>query len=259
MQIVIKIGGAVAEQRQLLNAFFTEFSALPEETLVVHGGGARVSALSRRLGIEPRFVDGIRMTGDAEIELVEMVLAGLVNGEVVRAARRAGCRAVGISGADGVLLRGQRIGESRTATVESVDGEVIRHLWTGGYLPILAPVGVDTEGETVNINADESARAIAQALARFGPTRLCYISDVPGVLDTGGTTIESIEVCRIEKLITDGTITGGMVAKIRSAGTAVTAGLESVRIGTWTRSGDLAALLDGIRGTRIIAEKERDR
>jgi len=258
MQTVIKIGGAVTQDRKLLTAFFTEFSDLPATTVLVHGGGARVSALSRRLGIEPRFVDGIRMTGDDEMEIVEAVLAGEVNGEVVRAANKAGLRALGVSGADGITLRGQRIGDSRTASVSTVDLSAIRYLWSGNYLPILAPVGTEDDGDPVNINADESARAIAEQLSRTAPTRLCYLSDVPGVLDREGRRIERIAVDRIETLVTDGTITGGMVAKVRSAGAAVTAGLDSVTIGAWNATGDLVALLNGVHGTRIIGASQEE-
>lgn len=253
MQTVIKIGGAVAEQTEILALFFREFSELPATTVLVHGGGARVSTVSRRLGIEPRFVEGIRMTGDEEMDVVEMVLAGLVNGEVVRAANAAGCRALGLSGADGRTLRGRRIDGSRTATAPAVDAGAIRHLWAGGYLPILAPVGTDADGTTVNINADESARAVAEELSQTGRTRLCYISDVPGVLDREGRRIDRIDADRLEEYVTDGTITGGMIAKIRSAGAAVMAGLESVSIGTWKSSGDLLELLDGFCGTRITS------
>lgn len=252
MQIVIKIGGAVAERTELLASFFTEFSTLPVTTVVVHGGGARVSAYSRRLGVEPRFIEGIRMTGDEEMELVEMVLAGIVNGEVVRAANAAGCRALGISGADGVSLRGQRIGTSRTATVSAVDVSAIRHLWSGGYLPILAPLGTEADGTAVNINADDSARAVAVELSATGVTRLCYISDVPGVLDREGRRIDRISEDHIERYIADGTISGGMIAKVRSAGTAVSGGIDSVAIGTWKTAGDLTALLDGFQGTHIV-------
>lgn len=258
MQIVIKIGGAVAEQPDLLYSFFAELSRLHASILVVHGGGVRVSELSRRLGIEPRFVDGVRMTSDEEMDLVEMVLAGLVNGEVVRAAERAGVRAFGVSGVDGGIIRGRRLEGSRTATVKRVDTSAIRHLWIGGYLPILAPVGTDAEGFAVNINADESSRAVAEELATVEETQLCFLSDVAGVLDTGGDTIGMIETDRIEGLVTDGTITGGMIAKVRAAGAAVRAGIESVRIGSWERAGDLAALLAGTRGTRVTHKVKKE-
>ncbi len=255
MAIVVKIGGAVTEDTDAIASFFTELLDFGERILVVHGGGARVSALSRQLGIEPRFVDGVRMTGDREMDVVEMILGGIVNGGLVRTANRVGHRAIGVRGSDTNIVRGRRLEGSRTAYVESVAPELITKLWSAGLLPILAPIGVDANNDAVNINADECARAIGGALAGKDETTLAYLSDVPGVLDDNQRPIPVVSTNEIEGLIAAGTISGGMAAKVRAAGVAITAGLSSIRIGTWRNPGDFGRLLIGDAGTTITKKK----
>ncbi|MFP4151281.1 MAG: acetylglutamate kinase [Alkalispirochaeta sp.] len=262
MKTVVKIGGTVAEDAAVTRLLFDEIAAggYPGSVVVVHGGGKAVTRISERLGITPVFEDGVRVTPPEEMELVDMVLAGRVNTELVRIAGAAGTEAVGVTGADRRLLTGRCVGDpegNRTARVERVDPAVLDGLLADRVLPIVATVGTGTDGAAVNINADEAARAIAVALAEDGEeVALCYLSDIPGVLDVAGSVISGIVTTGVEALITDGTIRGGMAAKIRAAAGAVTAGVSRVVIGGYLHAGDLGRLLAGDAGTTVRMEQE---
>ena len=266
--LVVKIGGAVALDARITAALITELARRPEEAVLVHGGGKAVNEMSRRLGIEPHFVDGIRITGGAEMEVVDMVLAGRVNTELVRLAGRHGVSAIGITGADGGLLRGRRIvppgtttgieaaaATSRTAVPHRVELDALKAVQDAGFLPIVASVGIAAEdGEAVNINADDAAQAITEALSEAGAaTTLCFLSDIPGVLDESGETFATIEVGSIEPLITAGVARDGMAAKLWACRSALAAGVGRIAIGNYGDAGDLEALLSGRRGTSIVA------
>jgi acetylglutamate kinase len=262
MNTVVKIGGTVAEDAAVTRLLFREIAAAgySGSVVLVHGGGKAVTRISERLGITPVFEDGVRVTPPEEMELVDMVLAGRVNTELVRIAGAVGTEAVGVTGADRRLLTGRCVGDparNRTARVDRVDTRVLGTFLAEGVLPIVATVGTGTDGGAVNINADEAARAIAVALAeRGGEVALCYLSDIPGVLDGDGNVISGIVTTGAEALIADGTIRGGMAAKIRAAAGAVTAGVSRVMIGGYLRSGDLEHLLAGTAGTTIRTERE---
>ena len=262
MRSVVKLGGTVAAPGPALDTLLSEVrSLLPETQLViVHGGGATVTRFSQRLGMTARFHHGVRITTPEEMEVVDMVLAGRVNTELVRSATRAGLHAVGLTGADCSLLVGEVIQnsqidasgkfklDSRTARVKQVNLAAITVLWNAGIVPIVATVGMGGDGHGVNINADEAARAIAAAL---DADSLLYLSDVEGVQDDDRTVIPSIETESVERLIHRETVVGGMAAKIRACRDAVRAGIRSVTIGSYTKTGDLGALLNGTRGTTI--------
>ena len=250
--IVIKLGGTAATDTSALDALMEEMRSYPHPTAVVHGGGKEVSELSRRLGIEPVFADGVRMTSEPEMDVVEMVLSGLVNKRLVRRCAAAGVRAVGVSGADGGLVTGTRVaspdgGLSRTATVTAVDPALIRTLWTAGFTPVVSSPASDASGVAVNINADDVAFALAGAT---GAGALVFLSDVDGVM-IDGCAIDVIRVADIEPHISCGAITGGMIPKVRNAVTAVARGVGRVIIGNYRKRGDLARLLGGASGTRI--------
>lgn len=251
---VIKIGGTVAEDRTITTRLLREIAALPNPAVVVHGGGKAVSRISERLGLSPRFVDGVRITSPEEMEIVDMVLAGRVNTELVRAATREGLQAIGLTGADRALLEGALVGDgatNRTATVHAVHSAPVIAAIENETIPIVATVGIGTDGEAVNINADEAARAIALSLSKEKNVVLCYISDIPGVLDPEDAVIGRIAAADAEGLIADGTVTGGMAAKIRSSAAAVLGGISRVVIGGFRGEGDLGKLLRTETGTTI--------
>lgn len=249
MSYVIKIGGVAAERAEVVGELCRELVAAQPRSLVVHGGGKLVSTLSRRLGIEPTFRDGVRLTSPEEMSIVEMGLCGAVNGDLVRAARARGVNAWGIRGSDAGFVLGRTIESgNRTAVVERVNTAPIEVLWSGGYLPVSASVAAAADGGAVNINADEYAQAVAQALGAF---RLVFISDIPGVLNESGERIPTIELDRIEPLIASGVASGGMAAKLRACADAVRAGVKGVIIGDFGSAGDLIGLLEGKRGTTI--------
>jgi len=223
--------------------------------------------MSTTLGMNPQFRDGIRITTPDEMEVVDMVLAGRVNTELVRLAHRHRVPALGLTGADGGLLVGRllvpedggtpstaaapdssSLPETRTARPLRVDPAVLQMALAAGYLPIVATVGTGEDGGAVNINADEAAQAIAEAMD--GAT-LCYLSDIPGVLDGAGSVIREIDPGTIESLISSGVARDGMAAKLRSCAVAVTSGVGAVMIGRYLKRGDLERLIHGNGGSPI--------
>lgn len=253
--LVIKIGGTVAADTTATAGLLQEIASLEQPVVLVHGGGKTVTAVSRRLGFEPVFRDGIRITTPAEMDVVDMVLAGQVNTALVRLSHSQGLPAVGLTGADGGLLTGRVIAPegpdstaTRTARPLHVDPAVLLHLFDGGFLPVVASVGTGEDGGAVNINADDAAQAIAEHLP--GAT-LCYLSDTVGVLDDEGRLIRSVEPRLVEQLIADGVVRDGMAAKLRSCAGALAAGVERVMIARHQAIGDLARVLAGNAGTVI--------
>jgi acetylglutamate kinase len=186
------------------------------------------------------------------MDIVDMVLAGLVNTALVRRAAAHGIAAIGLSGADAQLLLGERLhATSRTARPVASTTVALDAAWAAGLVPIVAPVGSDATHTAVNINADDAAQTLAEAV---GPgTVLCYISDIPGVLDKNGDTLPTITVPEIEALIAAGVAHGGMAAKLRSAARALRAGVGAVTIGDISGDSDLESLLNRKRGTTIIS------
>lgn len=246
---VIKLGGRAAADREQRRSFALDLAGLTDvgSLILVHGGGADVTAVSKRFGIDSVFRDGVRVTTDAEMPVVDMVLAGRANKEWVRVLRAAGVNACGISGVDGGLVVGTAVDGSRTAHVSTVDPVLLRTLALAGFVSVVAPVSSDSEGEAVNINADEVAREIAIAV---GAQTLLYLSDTPGVLREG-EAIARLTRSGIETEIANGTIDGGMIPKVRSSAEAVARGVSTIRIGRFERRGDLHRLLAGKAGTRI--------
>ncbi|WP_018527129.1 acetylglutamate kinase [Alkalispirochaeta alkalica] len=259
MELVVKTGGRVAADQQAMASLFQDLASLRLPSVLVHGGGAAVTDLAARLGITSAFHEGVRITQPEEMALVDMVLAGETNTELVRLARRAGVAAVGLTGSDGELLTGTLLfpGRGRTARVSSVNLAVPELLLKEGFLPVIATVGTGEDGQAVNINADEAAQAIACAAARRAgrdtpPVQLCFISDTAGVLDDQGRIIPEIPRSAIEDLIAAGTVRDGMAAKIRSCGAALEAGVTRVVVGSYEQAGDISRLLQGERGTSIV-------
>jgi acetylglutamate kinase len=220
---------------------------LVDPLVVVHGGGQAINALSRRLDLPVEKRDGKRVTTMQVAEVVEMVLAGPVNRQVVSALRAAGLDAVGLSGVDGGLLTARRAPGNlgHVGEVTSVRADLLQSLLLAGLTPVIAPIAPDPDasGVPLNINADDAASAVAAAL---GASELLFVSDIPGV-NVGGVAQPEIAATEIEGLIAAGIAKDGMAAKLRAAAAALRGGARAVRIG------DLELFRSPAAGTRIVA------
>ena len=230
--VVIKYGGHAMDKPELCTAFATDLAQLSAQDMgfvVVHGGGPQISALLKRLNIESRFENGLRVTDEATMAAVEMVLCGQVNKAVVASFAAHGARAAGISGRDGNLLRAvvKNPALGLVGEVEAVDPALILCLLEGDFVPVVAPVANGPDGQALNINADTAAGALAGALAA---DYFMLISDVPGVLDAEGRLITALTRAEIEKLRAEGVITGGMIPKVESCLHALDAGCQRALI-----------------------------
>ncbi|MDT3381138.1 acetylglutamate kinase [Labrys portucalensis] len=243
--IVVKYGGHAMGSEQVARDFARDIVLLEQAGLnpvVVHGGGPQISEMLKRLGIQSEFAAGHRITDAASVEVVEMVLAGSINKQLVGFINAAGGRAVGLSGKDGRMLTAKKA----TRTIydpdsaiekvvdlgfvgepDKVDTTVLDQIIHSQIIPVLAPVAASDDGGTFNVNADTFAGAIAGAL---GATRLLLMTDVPGILDKDKNLIEEIDVEGIRRLIADGTITGGMIPKVETCIYALEKGVEAVVI-----------------------------
>lgn len=215
--------------------------------VIVHGGGQAITALCRSLGLPVEKRDGIRVTTPQVAEVVEMVLAGPVNRQVVSALRAAGVDAVGLSGVDGGLLAARRVAGNlgHVGEITAVRAALLQSLLLAGLTPVLAPMAPDPDaaGVPFNINADDAASAVAAAL---GASELLFVSDIPGV-EVGGVAQPAIAATEIEGLIAAGIAREGMAAKLRAAAAALRGGARAVRIG------DLDLFRNPAAGTRIVA------
>ncbi|MBI4236416.1 MAG: acetylglutamate kinase [Chloroflexi bacterium] len=238
---------------------FQDLVALQREGMrpvVVHGGGPTVTRWLQRLEIESTFIRGLRVTDEAALEVVTAVLCGLVNKAIVAAIQDAGGRAIGLSGADGgsVLAQVRDPALGRVGEVSRVDPRVLRTVLEAGFIPVLAPVSLDTApgGRLLNVNADSVAGAVAHAL---GAERVIFLTDVPGVLDGQGVPLPTLSRQRAQDLITAHVITGGMVPKVE----ACLAALKHVRVSQIVdgrQPGALREALAGRCGTQIARDAE---
>jgi acetylglutamate kinase len=202
------------------------------EPVVVHGGGPQIGDMLKRLSIESRFIDGLRVTDEAAIDVVEMVLTGSINKHIVSGINAAGGRAVGISGKDGNLilarkLSGKSVDLGFVGEPDTVNPEVLRSIMASDLIPVIAPIGIGPKGETFNINADTVSGAVAGAMQA---ERLILLTDVEGVLDQDRKLIPTLTVDEAEALIKNGTIRGGMIPKIETAIDAVRGGVKAAVI-----------------------------
>jgi acetylglutamate kinase len=242
---VVKVGGHEVDDPAWLERLATTIAKRAGATVVIHGGGKEVSALQRTLGAEPEWRDGLRITTPETMRAVAMVLSGIVNKRIVSALLTAGADAAGISGEDGALLKarfshGGALG--RTGEIEAVRTELLLGWIENGIVPVISPVSRGPDGGALNVNADDAAAAVAAAL---GADELLFVSNVAGVL-ADGALVGSIGTDEVERLIEDGTASGGMAPKLRSAARAASA-VGRVRIGGVEMLEDLEA------GTRIGA------
>jgi acetylglutamate kinase len=252
--ITVKIGGRTAEDLEQLRPFAADLKDLiaGHYPLIVHGGGAEVTRISKQLGFEPRFHEGIRITLSEEMDVVEMILSGKINKHLVRFFQSCGLPAVGLCGADGKTFSGRTLGtvdgkETRTGNVAEVDPRLLVALFTAGFLPVLSSTSMDKKGVGVNINADAVAFEVA---CKLNSDSLVFISDIPGVLKDG-QVLRSLNRDEVRPEIAAGTITGGMIPKATSAVEALKHGVGQVIIGQYCGRGSLRALLEGGMGTTI--------
>jgi len=238
--LVIKYGGAAMEQAELKEQFAKDVLLLRlvgMRPVIVHGGGPQIGALMKKLGKESRFVGGMRVTDEETIEIVEMVLVGKINTEIVGLINLHGGRAVGLSGKDGNLIRarkrlhrgpdGELADIGLVGEVESVDPGPIRALEERGFIPVIAPVGVGSAGETYNINADLVAGDMAAALLA---EKLIHLTDVQGIAGDKGSHISTLTQREAERLIKSGVIDGGMLPKVESSLRALAGGAQKAHI-----------------------------
>jgi len=245
MTIVIKYGGHAMVDDQLKENFARDITLMKFigiNPVVVHGGGPQINSVLESMGIHPKFVRGMRLTDETTMDVVEMVLGGKVNKEIVAQINQQGGKAVGLSGKDGGLIRAKKlhivyqedenkppeiIDPGLVGQVTHVDPGIINTLTKQDFIPIIAPVGTGDSGETYNINADLVASSIAKALSAG---RLIFLTDVDGVLDSSGSLISSIGAKKINKMVEEKTISGGMIPKIECALDALKSGVEKVHI-----------------------------
>ncbi len=240
--IVVKYGGNAMTDEGLKEGFARDVVLLKLvgiNLVVVHGGGPQIEDLLSRVGKKGEFIQGMRVTDAETMDIVEMVLAGKVNKEIVELINHAGGKAVGLTGQDGGLIRARKLilsGGSdapgdldigQVGEIESVDPQVIESLLASGFIPVIAPIGSGAHGETYNINADLVAGKLAEILKA---EKLVLMTNTPGVLDKQGNLITGLTAREIDQLFEDGTLSGGMLPKISSALDAARSGVQSVHI-----------------------------
>jgi len=243
--IVIKYGGNAMSDDKLKSGFARDvvlMKLVGMNPVLVHGGGPQIGAQLEKLGKKSEFIEGMRVTDSETMDIVEMVLGGLVNKEIVNLINQHGGNAVGLSGKDGGLIRARKLEIKRSGPeleapeiidighvgeVDSIDTAVVDLLMQGDFIPVIAPVGVDEAGQSYNINADLVAGKIAEVL---GAEKLVMLTNTAGLLDANGNVLTGLSADEVDKLIEEGVIHGGMLPKIRSALDAVHAGVKTTHI-----------------------------
>lgn len=254
--LLIKIGGRPAESLQWIRSLLRQIAELRQSYRIalVHGGGAEVSQWSRKLGFEPQFVDGLRLTPEQEMPVIDMGLGGLMNTRILRIALACGIPAIGLSGVDGGLFTGEpQIPGSRTGRITNVSPRVAEDVMEAGYLPVISSLSCDANGEGLNINADDAANALAGAMK---PDVLLFISDIAGVYNgtpghEGAELLSRLSPKDIQDLIESGVANGGMIPKLQNAEGALRSGVGQVIIGDLPEHAKLIDLLQQRRGTNI--------
>jgi acetylglutamate kinase len=243
--IVVKFGGNAMVDPDLHESFARDvvlMKLVGMNPVVVHGGGPQIGALLEQLNISTEFIDGMRVTDSRTMDVVEMVLGGSVNKEIVSSINRNGGKAIGVTGKDGQLIRAKKLSVSRfspemgaseivdighVGEVDQIDTEVLNLLQNSDFIPVIAPIGVGRDGTTYNINADLVAGKIAEVMQA---EKLMLLTNVSGLLDKSGSTLTGLSTVQVDSLIADGTISGGMLPKIGCALDAVKGGVASAHI-----------------------------
>lgn len=263
--VVVKYGGNAMVDAELTAGIMQDLILMRLVGMLpvfVHGGGPQIDQAMKTAGLQPRFVQGLRVTDRDTVRIVERVLVGEINQEIVATVNRLGGSAVGLSGKDGGLIRARKAAPARTADGQSVDlglvGEVagvdprpIRTLLEAGYLPVIAPTAADAEGVTYNINADVVAGEVAAALVA---EKLVLLTDTDGILDKQGGLLSTLSRADVDRLVADGTISRGMLPKVQACLTALRAGVRKTHIINGTRTHALIEELltpEGV-GTEIV-------
>jgi acetylglutamate kinase len=270
--MVIKYGGHAMVDEELKLAFAKDIVLMKYvgiKPVIVHGGGPQISQMMERLGLRPVFIEGQRVTDEETMNVVEMVLVGTVNKQIVSLINHVGGRAVGLSGRDGDLIQVEKMtiykytGEDRppeiidigrVGKVKKVNPEVLFTLLERDFIPVIAPVGVGEDGQAYNVNADLVAGALAGALQA---EKLIYLTDVEGVKDAEGKLISTLKVSEVEELISSGVARGGMIPKLKSARKAISQGVKKVHIidGRVPHSLIIELFTDEGLGTQILDER----
>ncbi|MDU0205717.1 MULTISPECIES: acetylglutamate kinase [Paenibacillus] len=255
----MKCGGSTLAA--LPASFFEDMRQLQEEgivTVIVHGGGPAISETLGKLGIESGFVNGLRVTNEAVLDVVEMVLSGQINKEIVRRIQLTGAAALGLSGVDGHLIEAKPVANSHevglVGDVTKVNAELIQGIVNMGYIPVIAPVGLGEDGgQRYNINADTAAGAVASHL---GVEQMVVVTDVPGIMKTVDgekQVLPVVSVAEIEEMIASGDIYGGMIPKVRAAIACIQGKVQEVVIVNGSEPNVLSKVLKGTGiGTRIV-------
>lgn len=246
--VVIKYGGNAMDSEELQNSFARDIvmmKAVGMRPVVVHGGGPQIGELLNRLGKESKFVQGMRVTDTETMDVVQMVLGGLVNKQIVNLIHRNGGRAIGLTGSDGKLIRAKKmvltantaddpalqaseiIDLGQVGEVQGIDAHVLEMLLGSDFIPVIAPIGVDEQGQSYNINADLVAGKVAEVLQA---EKLILLTNVAGLKDKEGNILTGLSASRVKELVADGTIFGGMLPKIDCALSAVQNGVASSHI-----------------------------
>lgn len=239
--VVIKYGGAAMTDPGLKSEFARDIALMKRvgiNPVVVHGGGPQIGAMLEKLGQSTRFVGGMRVTDAQTMEVVEMVLGGLVNKEIVALINQHGGRAVGLTGKDGGLIRAHKLDAiadeqnelvdlGYAGAVDSINPEIVRRMAEADFISVIAPIGVGADGHAYNINADLVAGKVASVLAA---EKLILLTNTVGVLDKQGALLTGLKPGQVEALVDDGTIAGGMLPKVRCALDAVAAGVRAAHI-----------------------------
>lgn len=272
MTVVVKYGGHAMVDKQLKEDFARDITLMKfigMNPVVVHGGGPQINLVLERMGMDSKFVRGMRLTDEPTMDVVEMVLGGKVNKRIVAQINRQGGKAVGLSGKDANLIRAKKLHivhqNEKTKTPEiidpglvgqvtHIDPSIIHTLIQEDFIPIIAPIGVGESGDTYNINADLVAGSIATALSAG---RLIFLTDVDGVLDASGKLISSISAENINQMVEEQTVSGGMIPKIECSLEALKNGVEKVHIINGSRRHALILELFTDRGigTEVTIEK----
>ena len=235
---VIKIGGNVIDNEEVLNAFLARFAAIEGDKILVHGGGKLASRLQKELGQEVQMIDGRRVTDRATLDVVTMVYAGLVNKQIIAKLQALGCNAIGLSGADGNIVRAHRrpakpIDYGFVGDIDGVDTTMLRSLLEAGLTPVFSAIMHDGAGTLLNCNADSVTQAVALGAAQLAPTDLVFCFEKHGVLsdaENDDSVIARITPDSYLQLKADGIVSGGMIPKIENALRAVEQGVRTVRI-----------------------------
>ncbi|MCY9665080.1 acetylglutamate kinase [Paenibacillus alginolyticus] len=255
----MKCGGSTLAALPM--SFFEDMRQLQDEgivTVIVHGGGPAISETLGKLGIESGFVNGLRVTNEAVLDVVEMVLSGQINKEIVRRIQLTGAMALGLSGVDGHLIEAKPVANSHevglVGDVTKVNAELIQGIVSMGYIPVIAPVGLGADGgQRYNINADTAAGAVASHL---GVEQMVVVTDVPGIMKTVDgekRVLPVVSVAEIEEMIASGDIYGGMIPKVRAAIACIQGRVQEVVIVNGSEPNVLSKVLKGTGiGTRIV-------